>query len=172
MKIVFKSKLLYASLMILFSACKQLIEPTQLALSLEKDSLYKKFDGYVLSPRSGDVYIFLSQDPFVDYFIEYDSRGPSYISIGPTYTHYQDSIRQVDSVLFHQRNEYYIGKAYELITIMKSFGIEAVNSVATFDCKINDSLNLRYYPDTSSHILDPHIFIDQKRIDKYFIVYK
>jgi hypothetical protein len=147
-------------------------DPNSLAAALEKDSLFKKFDGYAVLPRDLNIYFFMGREPFAGYYLTYDSRGAEYMTFAQHYNHYQDSIKIVDSVTYLKKNKLYMEKAYELITIMKSLKMYWVNSQGTFECLFNDSLRLRYYPDTDSITLDPRIFENIKRIDRNFICYQ
>ena len=156
---------------ILLSACERPIGTTRekpvdidtLVASLEKDSLFRRFDGYLISPRGVNSYLFEGPDSAAFYWVTYDSRGPNYMRIRPGTWIQIDSQSRLDSCR---------DKAYELITIMKRLGIQVINSQKGFVCGIDDSLSLIHHPDTSAIELDPRFFEDQRRVNKDFVVYK
>ncbi|MCB9211767.1 MAG: hypothetical protein H6609_20590 [Ignavibacteriales bacterium] len=125
---------------------------------LSKDSLFKVFEGFSVTPRSwyDNVFIFFrNDDPKVFYWLTYDARGPEHFKIDKVEKESNRKlIMEHDSINFMQIEENYFKKAFELISIMKKLQIRsAIGDSWHFRFSFNDSSNLAYFNEPKIWIL-------------------
>ena len=153
------------------------VDAHRLVASLRKDSLFKKFNGYGVTPRDEyyNIYIFsIGKNPNISYWLKYDPRGPEYFDI--------DKLEREKNLLlikklyptdYLEKEKFYLQKAFELITILKRLDIKWANAeFGKFQCSFNDSSRLMYVK--KSDILDSSFYRFHKNIkwiDSNFVTY-
>ena len=148
-----------------------------LVAELTKDSLYKTFEGFTITPRSWyhNVFLFFrEEEPKIFYWLTYDSRGVDFFKIEKNEIEGNTKlIMEYDSSNYLQLERDYLQKAYELISIMKELNIRsAIGDRWHFSFSFNDSSNLTYIKEPDK--LDTtffRLYKNVKWLDSNFVTY-
>lgn len=148
-----------------------------LVKALRQNNLYTKFNGFSVTPRdeATNLYIFWRDEkPKIEYWLKYDSRGPEYFYIDENQVEENISIiKEFDSIDYNKRNDEYLTKAFELISILKRLDIRWAGApYGKFNCSFNDSTRLSYIEKGVG--LDSSFYRSHKEyewIDSNFITY-
>ncbi len=120
-----------------------------LVKELSKDSLFKSFEGFTITPRSwyDNIFIFFrNEDPKIFYWLTYSPKGVDYFKISKSELEQNRKIiMEYDSLNYLSLEREYLEKAYRLISVVKKLNIRvATGDSWHYGFSYNDSSHLIY----------------------------
>ena len=114
-----------------------------LVAELRKDNLYQKFEGYGVTPRDENIYLFSrSKEPGIYHWINYSKNGTQIVDFNKLIT---DSSNDTIAIFNTDDSLNILKKSYELITILKDLNIRwGSGEKGYFQFLFNDSVRLTY----------------------------
>ena len=148
--------------------------PEILVKALRKDSLFKEFNGYSITPRDerSNIYLVSRNKEFrIYHWIKNTSNGAQYLQFHKTY---KDDKNNIVKQLTPYDSLEILNKAHQLIDILKKLNLRWVNGeFGKFDCSFNDSTRMIYVQNKNK--LDSTFYKFHKNlrwIDSNFVTYE